>query len=113
MPNPSRSATAFVVHTPRMRIIRMSTSGCGDADSLRTQSTRRTRPAAITPSVFADSQCHVAVSLTATSTRASPADISAAPVQLTRPGTRTGDSGTKTWIAIVARTIGISGSQKR
>ena len=27
MPNPSRSATAFVVHTPRIRIIRMSTSG--------------------------------------------------------------------------------------
>ena len=45
------------------------------------------------PIVFAESQCHVAVSLTAISTAASPNDISAAPAQFTRPGTRTGDSG--------------------
>ena len=65
------------------------------------------------PIVFADSQCQVAVSLTATSTDASPNDISAAPAQLTRPGTRIGDSGTNTCTSTVAPTIGISGSQKR
>jgi hypothetical protein len=39
--------------------------------------------------------------------------MSAAPSKFTRPGTRTGDSGTKRWIATVAATSGISGSQKR
>ena len=70
-------------------------------------------PAAIKPSVFAESQCHVAVSLTAMSTADSPSDISSAPVQFTPPGARTGDSGTTKCVATVAATIGISGTQKR
>ncbi len=113
MPNPSRSATAFVVQTPRMRIMRMSTSGWSDRDSLRTQNASSTTPIAMQPIVFDESQCQVAVSLTAISTAASPSDIRAAPVQLTRPGTRIGDSGTNKCTRTVAATIGISGSQKR
>src|SRR5579872_4251400 len=113
IPKPSRSATAFVVQTPRIRIIRMSTRGCDERASLRTHRASSTRPAAIAPIVFADSQCQVDVSLTASSTATSPSDISAAPAQLTRPGSFTGDSGTNTYVAIVIATIGTSGSQNR
>ncbi len=113
IPNPSRSATALVVQTPRIRIMRMSTSGWSDLDSLRTQKASRTTPATIRPIVFAESQCQDAVSLTAINTAARPVDIRAVPAQLIRPGMRIGDSGTNTWISAVAITIGISGSQKR
>ncbi len=92
----------LVVQTPRIRIIRMSTSGVVERDSLRTHNASSTSPAAMQPSVFHESQCQFAVSLTATSTAERPNDISAAPVQFTRPGTRTGDSGTKKCVAIVA-----------
>ena len=91
----------------------MSTRGCADRDSLRTHRARRKSPTAIEPSVFADSQCQLPVSLTATSTATSPSDISNALLQLTCPGTLTGDSGTKKCVVTVAITIGISGSQKR
>ena len=70
-------------------------------------------PIAMLPIVLADSQCQIAVSLTAISTAASPSDIRAAPSQLTRLGTRIGDSGTNTCTRTVAATIGIRGSQKR
>src|SRR5579862_948372 len=113
IPNPSRSDTAFVVQTPRIRIIRMSTSGCGERVSLRTQKTSKTIPNTSAPIVFAESQCHTAVSLTATSTATNPSDINIAPAQLTRPGTLIGDSGTRKCVATVTMTIGISGSQKR
>ena len=113
IPKPSRSATAFVVQTPRIRIIRMSTRGCAERDSLRTHRARSTSPTAIEPSVFADSQCQLPVSLTATRTATRPRDISNALVQLTLPGTLTGDSGTKKCVAAVAITIGTSGNQKR
>ena len=111
MPKPSRNATVFVVQTPRMRIMCMSTSGLALADSLRTQATSSPAPIASTINVFADNQCQLAASVTASSTAARPPDMSAAPAQLTRPDTRTGDSGTSTWIATVAATSGTSGSQ--
>ena len=44
--------------------------------------------------VFADSQCQELVWLTATRTSTSPTLIWKAASQLTRPGTRIGDSGT-------------------
>lgn len=113
MPKPSRAATAFVVQTPRMRIIRMSTSGCRDRTSLHTQATRPVAPAASRTTVRAEPQCQTGASLTATSRAASPIDISTAPTQFALPRTRSGDSGTKSWIATVAGTSRISGSQKR
>src|SRR6185312_9463545 len=106
IPKPRSAATAFVVQTPRIRIIRMSTSGVAERDSLRTQSASSTTPTAMLPSVFAESQCQFAVSLTATSTAERPSDMSAAPVQFTRPGTRTGDSGTKKCVSTAAATTG-------
>ncbi len=113
IPNPSRNPTRFVVQTPRMRIIRMSTSGCEERVSLRTHDASSTRPSAKQPSVLDESQCQFTAWLIATSTATRPADISAAPVQLTRPGVRTGDSGTNTRVATVAATTGINGSQNR
>ena len=89
----------------------MSTSGLSDLSSLRTQSTRTTRPLVNTTRVFADSQCHTEASLTASSTAPSPTDISNAPATLTRPGTRIGDSGTSRWTSTVTVTSGTSGSQ--
>src|SRR4249920_3649774 len=112
IPKPSRKATVFVVHTPRIRIMRMSTSGWSERVSLRTHRTRATTPNAIRPIVFADNQCHLDVWLTATSTETSPTVSRTAPAQLIRPGTRTGDSGTTKYVATVAIAIGISGSQK-
>lgn len=88
----------------------MSTSGESLTVSLRTHTASRRKPAASSASVLPASQCHVGLSLTATSTAPRPADINAAPVQLTRPGTRTGDSGTNRWTATVVATMGISGS---
>ena len=113
MPKPSSMATVLVVQTPRIRIIRMSTRGWVLRDSLRTHSTRKTAPATNRPTVLTDSQCHTAVWLTATSTAPRPTDINAAPVQLTRPATRMGDSGTRKWMATVAATSGINGTQNR
>src|SRR5690348_14049499 len=112
MPKPSRNATEFVVQTPRIRIIRMSTSGSSDRVSFQTQNASTTTPAPMQPSVFADSQCHVAVWLTATSTSTRPVLMRIAESQLTRLGTRTGDSGTTMYVSTVATTIGTSGSQK-
>ena len=56
-------------------------------------------------------QPHVEPWLIATSTATSHDDSSAAPTQLTRPGERTGDSGTKKKVAIVAMTVAASGNQ--
>jgi hypothetical protein len=64
MPNPSRAATEFVVQTPRIRIMRMSTSGCGLRDSLRIQTARSKMPTANTITVLAESQPHTGASLT-------------------------------------------------
>lgn len=93
--------------------MRMSTSGFGLRDSLRIQTTRSTMPTANTITVLAESQPHTGASLTASRTAASPPDMSAAPGQFTRPGTRTGDSGTNRCTAIVAGTSNASGNQNR
>ena len=113
IPKPSRSATALVVQTPRIRIMRMSTSGWSERDSLRTQNEEqhdpdrdqadRLRREPVPGRRLADGDQH----------GGEPGRHQRRPAQLTRPGTRIGDSGTKTWINTVAITIGISGSQKR
>src|ERR1700760_2872916 len=95
MPKPSRAATVLVVQTPRIRIIRMSTSGCGERLSFRTQSGRTTAPIARRTRVLGELQPQTGASLTATRSAARPIDIRTAPVQFTVPLLRTGDSGTK------------------
>src|SRR5579862_9885912 len=111
MPAPSRNAVALVVQTPRMRIIAMSISGTELRVSTTTQTAHSTRPATSTPIVRADPHPHVVVSLTATSASEIPALINAAAPQLMRPGTRTGDSGTKRHVQKAAGTMTTSGIQ--
>src|ERR1700677_1728785 len=111
MPAPSRNAARFVVHTPRMRIIVMSTSGLLARTSTVIQTSEIARPTAIRPSARADPQPHVVVSDTAIRTVDMPIVISAADSQLMRPGTRTGDSGLKRQVATAASTVAISGIQ--
>jgi hypothetical protein len=111
IPAPSRNADALVVHTPRIRIIVMSTSGLRLRTSTAIQATETVTPTAIRPSVLPDPQPHVVVSEIAINTIDMPAVISAAASQLTRPGSFTGDSGMKRQVASAARTVGISGSQ--
>ena len=59
-----------------------------------------------------DTQPHSVVWLIASSTAEMPIDISAAASQLTRPGTRTGDSGTRRQVRIAAATTATRGIQK-
>src|SRR2546421_324853 len=69
-------------------------------------------PAASTPSVCAEPQPHTVVSLIATSASEMPVLIRTAAGQLTRPATRTGDSGTNRHVQNAAATISGSGIQK-
>src|SRR3954471_19022434 len=111
IPTPTRNATRLVVHTPWMRIIRMSTSGSGELTSSRIQKPSTTMPTAIPVRVLPEPQPQVLVSLIEISTITRPADISAAAFQLMCPGDLIGDSGTNTWVAMVATMIATSGSQ--
>jgi len=69
-------------------------------------------PSRVRPIVLADTHPHSEVWLIASSTPERPSVISAAASQLTRPGVRTGDSGTRRQVATAATTIATSGSQK-
>ncbi len=59
----------------------------------------------------AEPQPQVGAWLTASSTAASPADSSAAALQLIRPGALIGDSGTNSAVATVATITATSGNQ--
>ena len=111
MPAPSRNAVRFVVQTPRIRIIVMSISGSALRASTAIQPQQTSRPAPSRPSVLGEPQPQLVVSLIASSTAVMPVLISTAAVQLIRPGTRTGDSGTNRHVHTAATTIRTSGSQ--
>ena len=111
MPAPSRNAATFVVHTPRMRIIVISISGSRLRISTMTQARQISAPTPIRAIVFGNPQPHVIVSLTAIRITDMPTLINAAASQLTRPGTRTGDSGTNRQVHTADTTITISGNQ--
>ena len=66
----------LVVQTPRMVIIRMSTSGSRERSSSRIQAKITRKPNASSPSVFGDPQPHVLVSVIASSTPEMPIDMS-------------------------------------
>jgi hypothetical protein len=111
IPAPSRKATRLVVHTPRIRIIAMSINGTSLRSSTSTQAVVSATPAASRPRVLGEPQPHVIVSEIAMSMQQKPAVISTAASQLTRPGTRTGDSGTKRQVQKAAATVTTSGIQ--
>lgn len=89
----------------------MSISGSALRTSTATQAAHPSSPTASRPSVRAEPQPQTVVSEMATSTQQNPTVISAAAHQLTRPGTRTGDSGTNRQVQIAAATITTSGIQ--
>src|ERR1700691_2340396 len=111
MPAPSRKAAALVVQTPRMRIIVMSIRGFLLRTSTAIQATETAMPTESRPSVLGDPQPQLVVWLIEISTIDMPIVIKVAASQLTRPGTRTGDSGMKRHVANAASTVGIKGSQ--
>ncbi len=100
-----------MVQTPRTRIIAMSTSGVLLRTSTAIQAPMKAKPTSASPMVLPDTQPHSVVWLTASRTPEMPRVISAAAVQLTLPGVRTGDSGTSRQVAIAAITIRTNGIQ--
>ena len=91
----------------------MSTSGSAERDSARTQAASSTSPTANSPITRGESQPHVGASLKPSRIATSQPDSSDAPSQLTRPGLRTGDSGTNSQVATSASTTATSGIQNR
>ena len=94
IPAPSRNATRFVVHTPRIRIIDISTSGSRLWSSTQIQAAITAAPATSSAIVLVPPQPQTVVCAIAISTQHIPRLMSAAANQFTRPGERTGDSGT-------------------
>ena len=101
----------MVVQTPRTRIIAMSTRGFSLRTSTAIQAAITAKPARVRPIVLVEAQPHWVVWLIASSTAEMPIDISAAASQLTLPGTRTGDSGTRRQVRMPAATTATSGIQ--
>ena len=78
MPAPSRKAAAFVVHTPRRRIIFMSISGSRLRASVRIHRPVTAIPASSRPIVFGEPHPHTLVWLIASNCAESPTVISSA-----------------------------------
>src|SRR5271155_5428812 len=94
IPNPNSKAARFVLHTAGIRIIFMSTMGVFERVSERIQHGINTAVAANSPSTEVLLHPHIGPYEIANRPVISQADIIEAPTQLTRPGDRTGDSGT-------------------
>src|SRR2546423_819003 len=111
MPAPSRNAARLVVHTPRIRIIVMSTSGSRLRTSTAIQAKQNSSPKPNSPMVLAPPQPQTVVSAIAISTPQTPTLISVAASQFTLPGERTGDSGMYLRVANAASSVTASGIQ--
>ena len=110
-PAPSRNAARFVVHTPRRRIIVMSTSGSRLRTSTMTQATQNTAPTANSASVRVPPQPQTPVWAMPMRIAQMPTVMRAAASQLTRPGVRTGDSGMNFQVANAPASVITSGIQ--
>ena len=111
---PNRKATRLLVHTAGTRIMCMSMSGSRECSSTTIQAAHRATPSRINPMTLGEPHPHDGASLTPRSRATSQPDRSTAASQLTRPGVRTGDSGTNRWAqtaAIRVMTSGIQNSQ--
>ncbi len=102
----------LVVSTGRRASVLMLISGSRVRRSKNTNPTSTIRPAAISPSVRPEPQPQSAPREMPISSEARPAARIAAPARSTRPGVRTGDSGTNRCVVIVASTPMIAPSQK-
>ncbi len=106
------TATTLVQSTARSRIIAMLTIGSGTRSSTQTQRHSSTTDAPATPSVAALIQPHRSPSVSASSSADSPADSVSAPLQSSRDGVRTGDSGTSRQTRTRATATGTAPIQK-
>ena len=113
IPKPISSVARLTVQTPRTTIIFMSTSGSLERDSARTQAASSTSPIANRPITLGEVQPQVGAWLKPSRMATSQPDRSDAPSQFTRPGLRTGDSGTNSHVATSASSTATSGIQKR
>ena len=111
IPAPSRNATRFVVHTPRIRIIDMSINGSRLWTSTHTHAAQTSTPAPNSAIVFVPVQPQTVVCAIAIRRQEMPALISAAASQFTWPGVRTGDSGTNRHVQNAASSVTTSGAQ--
>ena len=102
----------FVISTGGLSRVGMSASGCSVRRSTATQIASTATPAAIRPSVRALPQPQSLAREMAMSGSTSPTPSSAAPRQSIRPGMRSGDSGTHSWVAIAASAALMAPSQK-
>ncbi len=112
IPAPSRNAARLVVHTPRIRIIVMSTSGSVLRTSIRIHPAQTTSPIASRISVLAPPHPQTVVCAIAISTSDMPSDITPAATQFTLPGALIGDSGMYRHVAHAATQVTTSGIQK-
>jgi hypothetical protein len=111
IPKPMSSATRFVVHTPRIRIMPMSISGCADRASRRIHTAATSSAKPNRPRVAGEVHPHAGARVTPSSRATSQLVSSAAATQLTRPPARTVDSGTAIQAPPAAATFMIIGSQ--
>ncbi len=94
MPAPNSSAAVLVVHTAGSRSTRRSMRGVRERASVTSQTPNSTTAAANRPSTFAEPQPHCPAWLSGSNRATSQPESSTAPLQLTFPPARLGDSGT-------------------
>ena len=113
MPYPTSSPTRFVVHTPRRRIIRMSTSGSGWRGLKAHPDRQHQRCSREQPEHPRRAPAPRVPWLTPSSREANPIDSSPAPAQsILVLSLRTGDTGTKKWVITAAKAMTIAATQK-
>ena len=112
MPKPTSTVAKLVIATVGWRSISMSTSGSGVRRCSQTQKLRITAPTTNRPSVRVSPQPHSLALAIASSGAVSPRPSTIAPRTSTRPGVRTGDSGTNSSMKTAASAALIAPSQK-
>ena len=101
-PKPTSTVAKLVIRTGGRESVVMLISGAVWRRSKNTNAVRMSRPSAKRPSVLSEVQPQSLARETAISTADSPAAKITAPTMSTRPGVRSGDSGTKRMVVIVA-----------
>jgi hypothetical protein len=112
MPKPTSSVATLVISTGGLSSVGMSASGCSVRRSTATHTASTAAPAASSASVRGLPQPQSLAREIAISGIARPAPSSAAPRTSTRPGLRSGDSGTHSCVATAASAAEIAPSQK-
>ena len=91
---PQKRAARLVKSTGRRASIRMLTMGCAVRSSTKPQTTRTTRPTAMSPRSLGEPQPQDWLSVSATRMQARPPESSTAPGMSSTAGARVGEGGT-------------------